>query len=228
MGQPSSFSEDRSMLSTDPHPTLFRLDECPDLLIDACLCDEQRSLIFLSAWGRDTALQAFLARLTLGFSEGGLTQFHVVDSQDVSHPVFPGSVAQLDKRTTRAFRRTLFGSLVHLWLFDKRCIKPDKANASALALFTTDTDDRDGRLWALIRETCPLPLLDHWREPVMALLHSREMLTTLPPALGHVDGYRLAIDLPELTRELSTLIRHDVLRTLPARPIAELPLHAAD
>lgn len=43
-----------------PNPTpLFYIEECPDLFVDACACDEQRNLVFLSAWGRDTALQEF-------------------------------------------------------------------------------------------------------------------------------------------------------------------------
>src|SRR3546814_6980492 len=50
-----------------------------------------------------------------------------------SIPVFVGNVENLEKRITRAYRRTLFGSLTNVWLFDRRCVKPDKANASALA-----------------------------------------------------------------------------------------------
>ncbi|NAT57468.1 hypothetical protein CU666_03215, partial [Pseudomonas syringae pv. actinidifoliorum] len=93
---------------------LIQIEECPDLYVDACVCDEQRNLIFLSAWGRDTAMQEFLARLTLGTAEDGLDQFHIVmNGQHI--PVFP-DVELLDKRTTRQLRGTLFGSLLHLWL----------------------------------------------------------------------------------------------------------------
>ncbi|WP_141202657.1 hypothetical protein [Pseudomonas aeruginosa] len=53
-----------------PSPTpLYQIEECPDLYVDACVCDEQRNLVFLSAWGRDTVTQEFLARLTLGREE---------------------------------------------------------------------------------------------------------------------------------------------------------------
>ena len=31
-----------------------------------------------------------------------------------------------------------------------------------------------------MQDTCPLPLLDHWRETVLELLQSHEMLTRLP------------------------------------------------
>ena len=46
--------------------TLYRIDECPDLMADGCIADENGNLVFLSIWARDTAVQEFLARLTLG------------------------------------------------------------------------------------------------------------------------------------------------------------------
>ncbi|MGK2924599.1 MAG: hypothetical protein ACSLE2_03170 [Lysobacterales bacterium] len=190
---------------------LYRIDECPDLMADGCIGDEHGNLVFLSVWARDTAVQEFLARLTLGRSEQGLDQFHLVTDQGASIPVFVGNADNLDKRTTRAFRRTLFGSMAHLWLFDKRCVKPDKANASALALLPRAVTDHTERLWALVRETCPLPLLDHWRDDVLALLQSRDMLTRLPFALGPLEGHRLALDVPVLTTALGDLIRSGTL-----------------
>ena len=67
--------------------------------------------------------------------------------------------------------------------------------------------DHTERLWTLVRETCPLPLLDHWRDAVLDLLQSREMLTRLPFALGPLEGRRLALDVPALTTALGELIR---------------------
>ena len=30
-----------------PNPTpLYQIEECPDLYVDACVCDEQRNLVF--------------------------------------------------------------------------------------------------------------------------------------------------------------------------------------
>ena len=194
---------------------LYRIDECPDLMADGCVGDEQGNLVFLSIWARDTAVQEFLARLTLGRDEQGLDQFHVITEQGASIPVFVGNVENLEKRSTRVFRRTLFGSMVNLWLFDRRCVKPDKANASALALLPRDSSHRLDRLWMLVRDTCPLPLLDHWRETVLELLQTREMLARLPFALGPLEGHRLAIDVPALTLALGSLIRSDVLTAYP-------------
>ena len=194
----SRSSEDTTM-PANTSSTLYRIDECPDVMADACVGDDQNNLIFLSIWARDTAVQQFLARLTLGRDEQGLDQFHVITDQGGSVPVFIGNVDRLEKRITRAYRRTLFGSLSNVWLFDRRCVKPDKANASALALLPRDSAHRLDRLWMLVRDTCPLPLLDHWRETVLELLQSREMLARLPFALGPLEGHRLAIDVPALS-----------------------------
>src|SRR3546814_10253942 len=73
---------------------------------------------------------------------------------------------------TRAYRRTLFGSLSNVWLFDRRCVKPDKANASALALLPRGNAHRLDRMWTLVRDTCPLPLLDHRSEEHTSELQS--------------------------------------------------------
>ena len=194
-----------------PSPTqLFQIEELPDLYVDACVCDEQRNLVFLSAWGRDTVLQEFLARLTLGREENGIDQFHViVDGRRL--PVFPDQDL-LEKRTTRQFRGTLFGSLLHLWLFDRRASVPDQANHFAFALLERDEDPHH-RLWPLVMETCPLPLLPHWREPVMEVLIQHQMLTALPGAIGNVCAWRLALQLDLLEPSLGELIRRGELTT---------------
>lgn len=191
-------------MSTPTHTSLYWVDECPDLYVDACVCDEQRNLVFLSAWGRDTALQEFLARLTLGTAENGLEQFHlVVDGRSL--PVFP-NVDLLEKRTTRQFRATLFGSLLHLWLFDRRCAQPDRSNHLAYALLENGQSPHQS-LWPLITETCPLPLLSHWREPVLDVLTQHDMLQPLPGTLGPITAWRLSLQLDVLETALGDLIR---------------------
>lgn len=202
-----------------PSP-LCRIAELPDLMVDGCVCDERNTLVFASFWGRDTALQEFIARVTLHTDEKGIDRFHVITEEDREFPVFIGHVDQLDKRTTRTFTGTLFGSMVHLWMFDKRCVKPDKSNATALAILAAEASIRARRLWTLVQETCPVPLLDHWGEIVMAFLKSQGMLAPLPFAIGPVEGYRLSIDVRSLSAALGDLIREG---TLDATPRTEAP-----
>ena len=215
------------MSNASPSLMLHRIDECPDLMADAYVGDDRGELVFLSLWARDTAIQAFLARLTLGASEQGLDQFHIITHQGASLPVIIGNAERLDKRSTRAFRRTLFGSLVNLWLFDKRCVKPDKSNATALALLPQSDDARTERLWSLVRDTCPLPLLDHWQHTVLDLLTQGEMLTRLPRALGPLVGHRLAINVPALTTALGERIRDGRLAVSSSEPASTATLVCA-
>lgn len=195
---------------------LYRIAECPDIMADACISDDSGHLVFLSVWARDTAIQQFIARLTLGSKDDGLDQFHILTETGHSVPVFVGNVDGLDKRLTRSYRRTLFGSLVHLWLYDRRCIAPDKANSRALALLPKDCQETTARLWRLVQDTCPLPLLDHWQDTVMSLLRQSEMLARLPRLLGPMEAHRLCIDVPRISEHIGALIRSGRLTAEPA------------
>src|SRR5258708_23905662 len=114
--------------------------------------------------------------------------------------------------------------MMQLWVFEKGCGKPDKANASALAILPKESSNRSQRLWTLVQETCPLPLLDHWRDTVLDLLESRTMLSSLPFALGALEGYRLALDVPALSSALGDLIRGGSLGISPVERITSAPL----
>jgi hypothetical protein len=47
----------------------------------ACLADDSGSLLFLSVWGRYTALQGLLARLQLPRSENGIREFMLASGE---------------------------------------------------------------------------------------------------------------------------------------------------
>ncbi|MGB1763066.1 hypothetical protein [Alloalcanivorax xenomutans] len=194
---------------------LYRIEECPDLMVDGHVGDERGNLVFLSLWGRDTAIQSFLARLTLGRDEQGLDHFHLILEHDSRVSVFVPNTDHLEKRTTRAYRQTLFGTLVHVWLFDTRCLTPDRTNGAALTLLPRGFPNSDPRLWHGVRETCALPLLDHWRDTVLTLLWDLDMLGRLPMTLGPLEGVRLTLDLPRLTDLLGERIRAGALTASP-------------
>ena len=212
-----------SPISSLSPQALFRIDECPELMVDGYIADQDNNLVFLSLWGRDTAVQQFLARLTLGGDEG-MDHFHLVRGTQTL-PAFVDE-APLEKRLTRCYRQTLFGSLVNAWLFDERAVKPDKANATALVFLPRDSVHRIERLWALVKDTCPLPLLEHWRDPVLEFLTARAMLEPLPTAIGPLEGHWLRLDIPALTEALGKLIRAGILSAEPQAPSEPLRLAA--
>ena len=190
---------------------LCPIDEQRDLMVDAALWEGVFNLIFVSIWGRDTAIQQFLARLTLGRTQDGLDQFHIVNEHGANFPIYINSVDRLEKRIARTYRKTLFGSLTNLWLFDKRCSAIDKANHSAILLLPKGANNITERLWSTVKETCPLPLLDHWKEPVLDVLERYSMLEALPKGFGEVEGYQINLQVSDLKQHLSEKIRERVL-----------------
>jgi len=191
-------------------PKLYQIDEYSDLQADALLLDDNFDLVFVSLWGRDTAIQQLLARLTLGNKEGGMSRFHfVVEKHGI--PVNVPDVENLSKQSARTFGGTLFGSVTNLWLYHKLAVEPDKASMRAFAVLPEDTENPDDRLWPLVQSCCGLPLMPHWQEVVLAALREEGMLKRLVSAFGPVQGYRLAIQLPELQARMEKLIRNGTL-----------------
>ena len=207
-------------------PMLYPIDEFSDLKADACLLDDDFNLVFISLWGRDTSIQQLLAQLTLGCKEGGLTRFHLV-SGNHSIPVDVPNVENLCKQSARTFRKTLFGTMTNLWLYHKLAVEPDRANAKAFALFPKGIMDVTDRLWPLVQSCCGLPLLAHWKDAVLGMLQGDKMLTRLPGAFGPVQGYRLAIQLPQLEARIKESIRLGLLGIEPVERQRELPLRLA-
>ena len=183
--------------------TLYRIDECSDVMADACVGDDQGNLIFLSIWARDTAVQQFLARLTLGRDEQGLDQFHVITDQGGSVPVFVSNVDRLEKRMTAPTGERCSVRCPTCGCSTAAASSPTRPTPAHWHCCPGSAHRLD-RLWMLVRDTCPLPLLDHWRETVLELLQTREMLARLPFALGSLEGHRLAIDVPALTLALGS------------------------
>ena len=163
-------------------PSYTQLRDVPGLWLDALLADADGELLFLSAWGRDTVVQETLARLSLSEGEGGLTRLRV---QGRGRPIEIGNPDRLEKHTGRVQTR-LFGELTHLWVYQRLAVRPDRANRKALLLHrpldAADTEGREAlreRLWALVRETCHLPLLAHWRERVLDAFEGQDWVRPL-------------------------------------------------
>lgn len=192
-------------------PTLMEVVEAPGLFADALLTDERGSLLFISLWGRDTAVQELLARMTLAGDEGGIRTLHV-NAEDGPQVVHLDRMPCMEKHTGRMPPRNLFGDLIQLWVYDKLAVEPDRANRRALMLHRPDDPDEvlQERLWTLVREVCHLPLLAEWREPVLAML---ELNAWVQPLQGRsIAAWRLELGDPKLEQEISLRIRRRELR----------------
>lgn len=195
------------------------MEEFSDLFIDACICDDSLNLMFMSVWGRDTAIYEMLGRITLNASnELSLRSFNL-KWDDKFIPVYL-NVDLLEKRLTRGYKGTYFGSLVHVWLFDNRMTKPDMANHSTFILENTIQTVSDlwdlpepeqQKLWSQVVELTPFPLLEHWRKPVMQEIIRHNMIRMMKPLFGQLTCWCIELNVDVIQNYISTMIRSGAL-----------------
>lgn len=199
---------------------LLRIDEAPELFADALLVDAYDKLLFISLWGRDTAIQEFLARITLSQDDDGLQSFNLLlDGRDGQRRkrVLVGDTKRLDHTTGRMPSQNVFGDMAQLWLFDRLITEPDLSNRRTIALFRGDepasvsgTALDQERIWPVMKSLCHLPLLDHWSGTVIDTFQQQEWIN----ALHGIGVHGALIDLSlgqEVEAEISRLIREGVL-----------------
>lgn len=174
---------------------MFMLTEQSDVFIDAMASDHHAQLLFVSAYGRDTSVQQFLARLHQSSRDGGVDELSAVERHGLKPTlkVLVGDPKRLEKTTGRLARTGLLGNLVHVWIFDPAVLSVDHAARSAWIL--DDGDDSPRRLdeaWRLVREISPVPLLDAWRCPVMAHVQATGGFVS-PPCIGRIHAVRVEL-----------------------------------
>ena len=141
-------------------PPLLTLESVYGIFCDAWV-DDDEMLVFASLWGRDSAIQELLARLTLSNQPEGIHQLYLTGATPKGLRV--GNPERLDKLTGRMPKANLFGDMVHLWLFDKQVREPDLANSQAYLLIQPDLTNPVQVCWALFKSLSHLPLLDSWQ-----------------------------------------------------------------
>lgn len=181
---------------------MYSLLEQSDVFVDACVADQREQLLFVSAYGRDTSLQQFMARLHQPVNQGGVDSVTLRKEGEKSDAlkVLVGDARRLEKTTGRMPKAGLLGNLVHAWIFDPLALQVDHASRSAW-LLDNEGDDKEAAsqrvhadTWQLVKELSPVPMLEAWRD--LALLHLRVnggLLET--PSVGPIKALR--IELPE-------------------------------
>jgi len=158
----------------------FILKDIPDLLCDCLVIDSDNNLVFLSVWGRDTAMQELLAKLTIGSSSNvGLTDIRLVNRLNLRfHAKLPKD-SEYDKKTQK-FQHPRFGTLNHAWIFDKRIKQPCRENQSAMLMFEENTspDMINRSILQTIKQLTSIPLLDHWQASVIEIAKDNDMIKT--------------------------------------------------
>ncbi|MEQ1638573.1 MAG: hypothetical protein ABL903_18060 [Methylococcales bacterium] len=180
--------------------TLFNME---GIYCDALANDDEGCLIFASFWGRDTALQEFLARLTLPKAEHGIS--NLLFMGQLNKDVSIGDPNRLDKLTGRMPKANIFGDMAHLMLFDKLVQAPDFVNQKGFLLIDgrqklihpLDQIVNGDNTWQLFKSICHLPMLDKWRDKVITLLQTEKWLKLYS---GHRASV-IVIDLPDIEFE---------------------------
>ena len=193
---------------------LMRILDVNDVYTDGFLVDDSGSVAFLSLIGKDTAIQELRARWSLPLNQGGLTDFQIETAKSTVR-INIGSVESLEFLSGRLATK-LFGNLIQVFVYKQLAQKPDYANRKALQLFKKDdTTDITEKLWSLIKNLAPLPLLDQWKDIILMLFKSKSWLIELP-GMGDVSAHILSIPEDELAEILKINIQCGALLATPS------------
>lgn len=189
----------------------------PDVGSESC----RMSVVFLSLFGRDTAVNGLLGRLSVGphdqmYLNGVWTLSGVwtMNGADAQFLVIPQGIGKLQGKMPEP---NLFGSVGHLMLYNPLCARPDMGAREAFLLVKADQEQEEWRvqIWKLVTHISPLPLLVHWRDLLLYQLYRSEMLVSLRRS-GRLCGWHVRLGI-EYELIVTRLVREGWLTTDPAR-----------
>lgn len=184
---------------------MFRIKEVADVFVDACVRDEEGRLLFLSCFGRDTAIQQLLAAFYLKPTEGGLETFQLVEPGAAVHAagdlVRVGNAEHLQKLAGRLPRENVFGNLTHTWIYDSVIVRPDRAIRTAWVLDPQNSAERRSdqvliRVWEVFKLLSPVPLLDEWQPTLMKACFDdcvKDMSASAFPPIGRISAQKVTV-----------------------------------
>ena len=216
---------------------LWGIREFSDVFLDALVRNEAGQLMFASLYGRDTAIQQLLAAFSLPVTSGGVDRITLKPVEAPPRPgdgvagvvplhpetpagedhrgiAFIGEASRLTKLAGKLPRRSLFGPVSHVFIYDPMVIDPDTANGRAWVLtFGNDGLDHRQSVWAMIQRISPVPLIDAWLEPVLAALGEKivtDLNASTWPALGPIQASLIDLG-DDFTQAISLLVKNRVL-----------------
>jgi hypothetical protein len=221
---------------------MYQIQQVSEVHVDACVRNEAGQLMFLSAFGRDTAIKELMARMELSTGDNHslseLTLKGTCDHAGESHAVMVGDPKRLDKHTGRLPKRKLFGNMTHVWIYDPAIREPDKGSRTAWLIDRVISDGTESssldireRIWATIGQLASIPLLPHWRDTVlkavwrdmvfeMGKTTSEEYNPRFSKPLGGMQAFRIALT-EEFPNVVSSLIKSGQLHLeQQAQPLA--------
>ncbi len=184
---------------------MYRIKEVADVFADACVRDEEGRLLFLSCFGRDTAIQQLFAAFYLKVTEGGLEVFHLVEpgagAPEAGESVRVGNADGLQKVSGRLPRENVFGNLAHTWIYDPVIVRPDRASRTAWVLDPQPSEETRpeqvlSRVWEVFKLLSPVPLLDEWQPTLMQACFAecvKAMSESAFPPIGRISAQKVTV-----------------------------------
>lgn len=218
---------------------LWGIREFSDVFLDALVRNEAGQLMFASLYGRDTAIQQLLAAFSLSVTSGGVDRItlkpveappRVADgvvgvvplhlatpaADDPRGVAYIGDAARFTKLAGKLPKKSLFGPVSHVFIYDSLVIDPDTANGRAWVLTQGDGPGHLDSVWAMIQRISPVPLIDAWMAPVLEVLGGsivqslNHQVGVTWPTLGPIQAS--VIDLGEtFSQAISELVQRRVL-----------------
>ncbi len=190
---------------------LYTIDCCSDIFVDSFLCDEDMNLIFISVWARDTSMLEFLARIELRDHQNGISKINFNERlpENVGNGVnIPSSrIQKFGKASCRNKDSSIFGELVHTFVYDERVNKFDYGNRSLLCI----GDKLENiNVWPLVRANCHIPLLDKWESIILERFYDNDLITPLTNGVG-VNGISINLDEGIVETIVSDLLTRNIL-----------------
>ncbi len=152
---------------------LWQIEQFGDVFTDALVRNDSGHLMFMSIFGRDTAIQQLLAAFSLPVGNGGVDRIKLreVGETGTAQIAFVGDARRLTKLTGKLPGQPLFGVLSHVFIFDESIGLPDRANGTGWVLSAGNDHGLHARqCWQMIRRLSSVPLLDRWRDAVIDAL----------------------------------------------------------
>jgi hypothetical protein len=157
---------------------MFKIQHFVDLYVDACIRDESGKLVFMSVFGRDTAIKELMARIHLQDGHLGLSELVLTGCGEwhhgQTHTVYLPDPKILDKTTGR-MPTAMYGDLTHMWLYIEGLHEPDKGAKQAWVIrpgghSADNMEILRNQVWQVVCELATVPLLPHWRDAVLTAI----------------------------------------------------------
>lgn len=186
---------------------IMTLKDLPDLKCDSCIANDNSELIFMSIWGRDTAIQELFAKLTIGETN----KHGFFDIKLNHHRVFLAEGRQYTKRTLK-LSKTQFGSLIHAFIFDKRIIEPNRDSNSMISIYKIeDIPTIHNYYFEAIKTLSSVPILEKWSTKIVEIAIQEQMICEHKPILGNINATTIIVNDNTLTQIMSQSIQDGLL-----------------